>query len=206
MAGVQEAHEEDDEFAEAQAAQNALSGYEATRTADIEDQREYRLVPKGTPCTLAISKFDYQPAKGTALAAIIAKTVIQAPDEFSDGSSNFTARLSLNPVVGDGKQSSGWDMTVKQLSYMYAAANQCPAAEGKAEMIDCVLQEFPNLDTDDVPAFHAALVANANEKLQNAHFKTKGIGIDAGRDNPKGGKYQDRQSFGTFDYPKAEKK
>lgn len=195
-----------DEYAEAEAAAAFVSGYEATRNADAVDQREYRLVPKGTACTLGVKGFEYQAAKGQGQAAILAKIEVLEPAEYADGSSNFTTRLSLNPVVGDGKKSSGWDMTVQQLSWMYASANQVQSTEGKQEMINCVLAEFPNLDVDDVPAFHAALVENANEKLKGSTFKVKSIGLDAGRDNPKGGKYPDRQSFGTFDYPKAEKK
>lgn len=202
--------DEADEYADAEAAQAALSGYENTRTADVEDQREYRLVPAKTPCTIGIAGFTYAPAKGQAKAAILVKNEVNEPEQYSDGSSNFTVRLSLNPVVGkneDGsdKKSSGWDMTVQQLSYLYASVNQCSAREGKKEMIDCVLADFPNLEPDDVPAFHVALVENANEKLKGQTFKTKAIGIDKGRSDGKGGTYQDRQSWGTFDYPKATK-
>jgi len=208
MAETQEVYEDDDEFSAAEEAQAALSGYEATRTADAEDQREYRLIPAGTPCTLGIQGFTLQNPKpgGKNKPAIAVKIEVNEPEEYADGSSNFTARLSLNPVVGDGKQKSGWDMLVSQLQWMYAAVNQVSAKEGKAEMIDCVLAEFPNLDPDDVPAFHAALVQNANEKLKGTTFKTKGIGVNKGQDNPKGGQYPDRQEFGKFDYPKAEKK
>lgn len=213
MAEAQEAlsQEEQDEYAEAAAAQDALSGYENTRTADVEDQREYRLIPAKTACELGVAGFEYLPAKGQSAAALTCKIEVVAPEEYADGSSNFRARFSLNPVVGknpDGssKKRSGWDMTVDQLSYIYASVNQCSAREGKAEMIDCVLAEFPNLTPDDVVAFHVALTENANEKLKGRTFKTKGIGIQRGGENPKGGQYPDRQEFGTFDYPKASKK
>lgn len=203
---------EQDEFAAAEAAQAEVSGYEATRNADVEDQREYRLVPKGTPCTLGIAGFTYAAPKGNSKAAILCKIEVNEPEEYADGSSNFTARLSLNPVVSDGANQSGWDMTVKQLSWMYAAVNQCSATEGKQEMVSCVLADFPNLDPDDVPAFHKALVDNANEKLKGQTFRTKGIGVNRGQENGKKkedgtpDRYPDRQEFGTFDYPKAERK
>ena len=213
MAAVQEEHYED-EFSEAEAAQAALSGYENTRTADVEDQREYRLVPAKTPCTLGVQSVTLQLPKPNTKQkpAIAIKVEVNEPADYADGASNFIVRLSLNPVVGDGKKSSGWDMTVAQLSYLYAAINQCTAQEGKAEMINCVLADFPNLEPDDVPAFHSALVANAAEKLVGGRFKVKAIGVDRGQ--PTGNKnedgtderYPDRQSFGTFDYPKAEKK
>ena len=196
--------QEQDEFEEAQAAQAALSGYEATRDADVEDQREYRMVPRGTPATLSIGGFELS-TKGKP--AVWVKIGVEEPEEYADGSSNFNLRLSLNPVTGEGKGSSGWDMLVKQVSWMYAAAHQVSSAEGKREMIDTVLSEFPNLQPDDVPEFHAALVENFNEKLpKGSRFKTKGIGIDQGGDDGKGGKYRDKQSCGTYDYPKSAKK
>lgn len=201
---------EQDEFDDAAAAADFVSGYEATRDSDVEDQREYRMVPARTACDLGILGFTYAAAKGNSKPAILAKIAVNSPEEWADGSSNFTVRLSLNPVVGknaDGsdKQGSGWDMTVAQLSYLYAAANQVPAREGKREMIDCVLAEFPNLDADDVPAFHSALVDNANEKLKGATLKTKSIGIKKGGSDGKGGTYRDQQEVGTLDYPKAKK-
>jgi len=217
MAETQFANQEEaDEYAEAEAAQQSLSGYENTRTADVEDQREYRLIPAKTPCTLGIQGFTYYPAKGKAKAAIGVKVEVNEPEQYADGSSNFTVRYSLNPVVGkneDGsdKKFSGWDMTVSQLSWLFAAANQVTAREGKAEMIDCVLAEFPNIEQDDVPDFHEALVANANEKLKGSTFKTKGIGLDRGQatgkkdDDGNDIRYADKQSFGTFDYPKSKK-
>lgn len=203
--------QEQDEFEEAAAAADFVSGYEATRDADVEDQREFRLVPSGTPCDLGLASFTYGAAKGNSKPAILVKVQVNSPAEYADGSSNFQSRLSLNPVVGkneDGsdKKGSGWDMCVATLSYLYAAANQVSAREGKREMIDVVLAEFPNLDADDVPAFHAALVENANEKLKGATVKTKAIAIKKGGTNPKGGTYRDAQDFGTLDYPKAAKK
>ncbi len=190
------------------------SGYEATRDADVEDQREYRMVPRGTPCTLGIQGFELA-KKGKA--AIFTKISVDAPAEYADGSSNFSVRMSLNPVIGkkdDGtdKGSSGWDMTKKQLSWLYAAANQVSSAEGLAETVTCVLADFPHLDADDVPAFHAALVDNLNEKLRGSTFKTKGIGVDKGQPTGKTNAdgqpdfYRDKQSFGVFDYPKAQTK
>lgn len=209
---AQTATDEQDEFAAQEAAQQAVSGYEATRNADVEDQREYRLIPAKTPCLLGLASFTYAAPKGNSKAAILVKVEVNEPEEYADGSSNFTARLSLNPVVSEGSNQSGWDMTVKQLSWMYAAVNQCPAAEGKAEMVSSVLAEFPNLDPDDVPAFHKALVDNANAKLKGTTFRTKSIGINKGQENGKTNadgtkdRYPDRQEFGTFDYPKAERK
>lgn len=204
-----------DEFAEAEEAQAALSGYEAARSADVEDQREYRLVPVKTPCTLGILGFTLAAPKpgSKGKAAIVVKCEVNAPEAYADGSSNFSVRLSLNPIVGEGKSSSGWDMTVKNLSWLFAAVNQVSAREGKAAMVGSVLQEFPNLDPDDVPAFHQHLVDNANVELKGQTFKTKGIGIDRGQDiagklNDDGSqsRYPDRQSFGTLDYPRTEKK
>lgn len=195
---------EQDEYEEQAAAADALSGYEATRNAVVEDQREARMVPARTPCTLGILGFNLsQKGKPT----IFAKISVNEPEEYADGFSNFNRRLSLNAVVGtneDGteKQGSGWDMTVKELSYMFAAVNQTSAQEGKAEMIDCVLAEFSPLEPEDVPAFHQALVDNANEKLKGRTFKTKAIGIKVGGPDGKGGKYRDEQTCGTFDYPK----
>jgi hypothetical protein len=205
---------EQDEFDEQAAATAALSGYHATKDRDVEDQREYRMVPRGTPATLGILGFELA-QKGKA--AIFAKLSVDAPVEYADGGSNFSIRLSLNPVVGtkeDGteKAGSGWDMTVRELAYIYAAVNQCSAAEGKAETTDCVLTDFPHLDPDDVPAFHAALVDNLNEKLKGQQFKTKGIGIKVGgptgkkKDDGTDDKYRDQQTVGTYDYPKAAKK
>lgn len=192
---------ETDEFDEAAEAQAALSGYEATRDADVEDQREYRMVPRGTPSTLSVNGFELG-TKGPA--AIWVKISVEEPEEFADGSSNFNLRLSLNPVTGEGKKSSGWDMTVKQLAWLYAAAFQCSSQDGKQATIGGVLAEFPNMQPDDVPQFHAALVENLNEVLpKGTRFKTKGIGVDTGGDDGKGGKYRDKQSCGTFDYPKS---
>lgn len=211
----QVATDEQDEFEQAASAQDRMSGYEATRDADVEDQREYRMVPARTPCTLGIVGFELATQRDTSKKfnpAIFAKISVEAPEEYADGSSNFNVRLSLNPVVGEGKQSSGWDMTVSQLSWLYAAVNQVSAQEGKAAMINEVLAEFPNLDADDEPALHAALVENANEQLKGKTFKTKGIGIKAGgptgRKLPDGtdDRYRDQQTFGTLDYPKAARK
>lgn len=209
MAQAQEQYEED-EFSAQDAAQAYANSYAKTAEADAEDQREYRIIPKGTECTLGVANFKYVAAVGKAAPRIEVKIEVNEPEEYADGSSNFTARLSLNPVLGknpDGsdKKRSGWDMTVDTLQWLYAAANQCTAQEGKQAMVLDVLADFPNLDPDDVPAFHNALVDNANEKLKGSTFKTK-IGVQKGGDNPKGGTYPDRQEFGNFQYPKASKK
>lgn len=212
----QEAYEQD-EFEQGNAAAALLSGYEATRDADVEDQREYRMIPANTPCTLGVAGFTYNAAQGQRKANIAVKIEVNEPEQYADGSSNFTQRFSLNAVVGknaDGsdKKQSGWDMTVQQLSWLYAAVNQCDAKEGKREMIDCVFAEFPNLDAEDIPVFHQALVANANEKLRGTTFKTKGIGVEkgqeiAGKKNDDGtpARYPDKQVIGKYDYPKATK-
>lgn len=206
---AQEAYDnQEDEFDAADAAAAILSGYEHTRTADAVDQREYRIVPKGTACLLGFAGFQYQAAKGKSAAAILAKIDVLEPAEYADGSSNFLIRMSLNPVVGkneDGsdKKGSGWDMTANQLAWFFAAVEQVSSAEGKKAMIDEVFAEFPNLEIDEVPEFHQALVENANEKLKGRSARTKSIGIDKGRSDGKGGTYQDRQSVGTLDYPKS---
>lgn len=199
---------ETDEFDEAAEAQAALSGYEATCEADVEDPREYRMVPRGTPCTLIVQGFELS-SKGKP--AIWAKIGVVEPEEFADGSSTFNLRLSLNPQIGtkeDGtdKKGSGFTMTANQLSWIYASANQCSSTEAKQVMIKDVFAEFPNMSPDDAPFFHAALVENANEELpKGTAFKTKGIGIDVGGDDGKGGKYRDKQALGAVDYPRSKK-
>lgn len=214
MSQVAQDMEQDDEFAEAEAAAKAVSGYEATAEKDVEDQREFRRIPRGTPCTLAIGGFSLAD-KGKA--AILAKFIVVEPKEYADGGSNFTIRMSLNAVPGkkeDGteKRSTGFDMTSDQLSWLYAAVHQTPASEGKQAMIRDVLTEFSPLEADDVPAFHAALVENANTQLpKGSTFKVKGIGIDKGQptgktdDEGRPTFYDDRQSLGVLDYPKATK-
>lgn len=209
MAQAQEQYEED-EFSAQDAAQAYASAYAKTAEADAEDQREYRLIPSGTECVLGIAGFKYVAAVGKAAARIEVKCEVNEPEAYADGASNFTTRLSLNPVLGkneDGsdKKRSGWDMTVDTLQYMFAAVNQVSAQEGKQAMVLDVLADFPNLDPDDVLAFHNALVDNANEKLRGTTFRTK-VGVQKGGTNPKGGNYPDRQEFGKFDYPKANKK
>lgn len=203
-----------DEFEEAATQQDGMSGYEALRNADVEDQREYRLIPNGTPCTLGVVNVSLGlPKPGTAgKPALLIKTEVLEPKEYADGSSNFTVRLSLNATVNPGKESSGLDMTVKILSWLYAGCHQTSSREGKAAMFDSVLQNFPNITQDDVPAFHAALVSNANEQLKGQTFRTKKIGVDIGKPNGKvgddgvEGKYLDKQSYGIIDYPKSARK
>lgn len=140
----QRAEAEQDEFEAAASASAAVSGYEATRGAPVEDQREYVIVPRNTPVTLKVLGFELS-TQNPNKPAIIARFAVEAPEQYANGSSNFSAFLSLNSTIGDGKKSSGWIMTVQQLSWMFAAANQCPSSKGKEVMIDAVLGEFPNI-------------------------------------------------------------
>lgn len=210
---------EQDEFESAASAEEYVAGYFATKAGEVEDQREYRVIPKGTPGKFGIKSFTLDTGKDGKGAPKIAVAVeIHEPEAYADGSSNFTVRLSLNPVVGAGKKSSGWDMTQKQLSWLYAAAKQCTSAEGHIAMIDAVRQDFQGMTMDDVPAFQLALVENANEQLKGAVVPTKAFGIDVGQpvrtpdgktvtnDDGSVRKYGDRQSWGVLDYPKSAKK
>jgi hypothetical protein len=207
----QHANAEQDEFDAAAEAAVAVSGYEATRGAPVEDQREYTLVPRNTPCTLKVLGFELA-TQNPAKPAIICRLGVTDPGKFSNGASTFSIFLSLNATIGEGKKSSGWIMTVQQLSWMYAAANQVASAEGKAKLIDAVLDEFPNLELEDYPAFHAMLVQNANEQLKGATFKTK-IGVQLGKVKPgqegklpaDQEKYPDKQTIGQLDYPRSSK-
>lgn len=208
-----------DEFAEAAESQNYMSGYFATADEPVEDQREYRLIPKGTPATLGIQGFELdlgRENKGKPRIAI--KCEVIEPEEYADGSSNFTVRLSLNPVRAPGKKQSGWDMTRRQLAWLYASAKNVSAAEGTDEMLTCVISDFTGATKDDERAFHLALVENANEKLKGAHARVSAIGVDVGQavigpdgqpvinDDGTPRRFADRQSFGTFIYPKGERK
>lgn len=207
MAKAQEVQE--DEFEAAASAEDYVSGYLGSATSEARDQREFRLIPKGTPATIGLVKFELEtPKGGKGKPRIAIKTEIHAPAEYADGSSNFVARLSLNPVVGEGKKSSGWNMTEDILAWLYASANQCSSAEGKEEMVQCVVRDFAEMTLDDVPAFQLALVENANEKLAGKIVKTKSIGVEVGQEIPgkPGQRYADKQSFGTLDYPKSSKK
>lgn len=207
MAKAQEV--EQDEFEAAASAEDYVSGYLGSATSEAQDQREYRLIPKGVACKLGIVGFELDTGRdGKAKPRIAIKVEVHEPAEYADGSSNFTVRSSLNPVVAQGKKQSGWNMTESLLGWLYAAANQVSSDEGKEEMVRCVVRDFADMTKDDVPAFHLALVENANEKLKGSIVSTKAIGIDVGqaiKDKP-GQKYADKQSFGTLDYPKSNKK
>lgn len=209
---------EQDEYEAAASGEEYVAGYFATADGQVEDQREYRFIPKGTPGKFGIKSFSLDTGKDGKSAPKIAVAVeIHEPKEYADGASNFTARLSLNPVVAAGKKGSGWDMTEKVLSWLYAAAKQVTSAEGHEAMIASVRRDFQGMTKDDVPAFQLALVENANEQLKGAIVPTKAFGLDVGQvvrgpngqpvvnDDGTVRKYGDRQSFGQLDYPKTSK-
>lgn len=205
------ANAEHDEFAAAEDAVNEMSGYEATRGVPVEDQRQYVLVPRGTLVTLKVLGFEMA-TQNPSKPSIIARFQVVAPEKFANGSSTFSSFLSLNSVIGEGKQSSGWLMTKAQLSWIYAAANQVNSAEGCRKMVDLVMNEFPNISADDKPSFYALLVSNANDQLANATFDTK-IGVQFGKAKPgqdhlpasEQEKYPDKQTLGELVYPRTSK-
>jgi hypothetical protein len=200
----QQANAEQDEFDAAAEAAVAVSGYEATLLMPAQDQREYTLVPRNTLCTLKILGFELA-TQNPAKPAIICRLGVDAPEQYANGASTFSTFLSLNSTIGEGKKSSGWIMTVMQLAWLYAGAEQVTSDEGKEKMVNAVLRQFPHIELEDYPAFHAMLVQNANELLKGATFKTK-IGVQLGKQKPDSTeKYPDKQTLGTIDYPKAGK-
>jgi hypothetical protein len=202
-------HVEQDEFEQQAAADAAIGGYEGTRNAPVEDQREYRPIPVGTECIFDVVSFDLNTKKNPY---IFAKLAVQVPEAYADGSSDFGIRMSLNPVVGkneDGrdKRGSGWTFTRDRLTWMFAAVNQCDAATAKRELLDPVYEQFPSgIGTDDVAAFREALVAQLNEALKGRSFPAT-AGEEPAQLNKDGSvQYRARATIQKFSYPKAQAK
>lgn len=207
--------EAQDEFEEQAAAAEATSGYEGSRDADIEDQREYRLIPRDTACVLQVTKFELA-AKGSP--CILAKVEIVSPEDFADGASNFTKRIYIDAAVKEGKKGSAWDMAKRDLSYIYAAITQQEATPAWKELSDPVYEAIGSIGPDEVQAFREALVERLNEVCveeafevvigqEAATFETDAKGqVVMDEDGQPKVKYRAKQSFGKFNYPKAAKK
>jgi len=192
-----------DEFDEQAAAADATSGYEHTRDADVEDQREFRPIPVGTECVFDVVGFELNTKKNPY---IFAKVAVQSPEEYADGSSDFGLRMSLNPVVGEGKKGSGWTFTRDRLVWMFAAVNQCDTATAKRELLDPVYEQFPTIGPDEVGAFREALVSRLNETMKGQSFPAT-AGEEKATLNEDGTvKYRAKATIGKFIYPKAVKK
>lgn len=194
--------EEFDEFDE-QATAAESGSYDATRNAPVEDQREFRRMPKGTVALLGVTALSLGVSNQKKSPFIRVKFEVNGPAEYADGSANFGVDFYLSPKIGQGAKESAWTVTRKQLSYIYAGIHQCSAQEAAEALFSPVFAQFPEGTIGREDEFRAALLDHLTAELKGGTFTTA-VGIQPARkDKETGREFSERQTLGTIAYQKA---